>query len=96
MSVSVTAVVSAPTLVHPYSGVITSGLDTANAVFNPTQGKTRGSHDYQWSDNVLLVSLGSSDGVDQEEYSTKGNKWIIDNYPQINFIEKGSKSASIL
>ena len=45
---------------------------------------------HRWNDAVCLVSLGSSDGVDQEEYSTKGNKWIIDNYPQINFIEKAS------
>ncbi|CAF1125057.1 unnamed protein product [Rotaria sp. Silwood1] len=51
-------------------GIVTTGFDTALAIFNPTPG--------------------SSDGVDQEQYATKGNKWIIDNYPQINFIEKVS------
>ncbi|CAF2134844.1 unnamed protein product [Rotaria magnacalcarata] len=51
-------------------GIVTTGFDTAETIFNPTPG--------------------SSDGVDQEQYSKKGNKWIIDNYPQINFIEKVS------
>ncbi|CAF1255505.1 unnamed protein product [Adineta steineri] len=51
-------------------GIVTTGLDTANAIFNPTPG--------------------SSDGVDQDQYSTKGNPWIRLNYPQINFITKTS------
>ncbi|CAF1031916.1 unnamed protein product [Rotaria sordida] len=51
-------------------GIVTTGFDTALAIFNPTPG--------------------SSDGVDQDQYSEKGNQWIIDNYPQINFIEKVS------
>ncbi|CAF2588115.1 unnamed protein product [Rotaria sp. Silwood2] len=51
-------------------GIVTTGFDTALAIFNPTPGST--------------------DGVDQDQYAEKGNKWIIDNYPQINFIEKVS------
>lgn len=35
-------------------------------------------------------SLGDPNGVDQDQYSTKGNSWLIANYPKINFIEKAS------
>lgn len=34
--------------------------------------------------------LGDPNGVDQDAYSTKGNSWIIENYPKINFITKAS------
>lgn len=34
--------------------------------------------------------LGSSDGVDQDQYTQNGNDWIIKNYPKINFIERAS------
>lgn len=47
-------------------GIVTSGFDIANEVFNPTPG--------------------DPNGVDQDAYSTKGNQWILSNYPQINFI----------
>ena len=53
-------------------GVITSGLATAVAAFNPTPG--------------------DSNGVDQNEYSTKGNAWIKKNYPKINFITNATTS----
>lgn len=36
----------------------------------------------------FCLQSGSSDGVNQDDYSTKGNTWILTNYPQINFIEK--------
>ena len=33
---------------------------------------------------------GDSNGVDQEDYSTKGNVWIREKYPQINFVKKAT------
>lgn len=48
--------------------VVTSGMETALAIYNPTPG--------------------DSNGVDQGMYTEYGNKWILQNYPNINFIEK--------
>ena len=39
---------------------------------------------------VFISTLGNPDGVDQDEYSTKGNQWILSNYPKINFITNAS------
>ena len=34
--------------------------------------------------------LGNPNGVDQDAYSSKGNAWILQNYPKINFIKRSS------
>ncbi len=39
---------------------------------------------------LFIEWVGSSDGVDQDAYSTQGNSWIIEHYPKINFIKKAS------
>ena len=36
---------------------------------------------------------GSSNGVDQDQYTSKGNDWIRSTYPGINFITKASVRA---
>ncbi len=39
---------------------------------------------------MLNLFLGNGSGVDQKQYSTKGNKWIVEQYPKINFIVKAT------
>eukprot|EP01061_Rhynchopus_euleeides_P014548 TRINITY_DN25184_c2_g1_i1.p1 TRINITY_DN25184_c2_g1~~TRINITY_DN25184_c2_g1_i1.p1 ORF type:complete len:217 (+),score=92.30 TRINITY_DN25184_c2_g1_i1:67-651(+) len=49
----------------PFGRVI-SGMDVAQAIFNPTPD--------------------SSGGIDQDQYMTRGNDWLRQNYPKANFI----------
>ena len=49
-------------------GMVTSGMETAVKIFNPTPG--------------------DSGGIDQGDYTNKGNKWLRKMYPKANFIKK--------
>jgi len=47
-------------------GVVTSGMNSALTIYNPTPGNTN--------------------GVNQQDYLSKGNAWILQQYPDINLI----------
>merc|ERR1719209_2047919 len=51
-------------------GEVVSGMEVAEAAFNPTPG----------------IRLG----IDQDSYEAKGNGWIRENYPGVNFILSGT------
>jgi peptidyl-prolyl cis-trans isomerase A (cyclophilin A) len=37
---------------------------------------------------------GSSGGVDQEQYTSKGNDWIRKAYPKVNFLTKATTASN--
>jgi cyclophilin family peptidyl-prolyl cis-trans isomerase len=55
--------------------------------FAPVGKVTEGS---EYLSRVHDPTPGDSNGVDQEAYSTKGDTWIREEYPEINFITKAT------
>ena len=48
----------------------------------------------EYLDRVHDPTPGDSNGVNQDEYATKGNAWIREKYPDINFIKKAAVRSS--
>ena len=44
-------------------------------------------------DRVHDPTPGSSNGVDQQQYTAKGDAWIRQQYPEINFIKTATVAA---
>ena len=47
----------------------------------------------QYLDRVHDPTPGSSNGVDQQQYTAKGDAWIRQQYPEINFIKTATLAA---
>ena len=47
----------------------------------------------KYLDRVFDPTPGSSGGVDQQSYETKGDTWIHEQYPEINFITTATTTA---
>ena len=62
-----------------------SGLDSQG--FAPVGIAIEGT---QYLDRVHDPTPGNPNGVDQNDYETKGNAWIRSQYPEINFIKKAT------
>ena len=48
----------------------------------------------QYLDRVYNPTPGSSNGVDQQQYEAKGDAWIREQYPKINFIKTATATAA--
>ena len=47
----------------------------------------------EYLDRVRDPTPGDSGGVNQEEYETKGNTWLRQHYPEINFIKTATAAT---
>ena len=66
-----------------------AGLDEQG--FAPFANMVRGE---DVAEAIFNPTPGSSDGVDQDQYMTKGNPWIEEQYPGINFIRNATVRSS--